>query len=193
MTWDPTLPWSLARLRYQRRSLRTTKSCAKRLGSFTDQKPGTVTPTTGLWVQRHHKSLAVRQPRLWVQRHHKSLAVRRQSGAEESKPTSAKPTLATLIRLTLARLTLAKPFKPSYTPEPHIAFCPFLSTPFESYALNSILFFYLIFVQLQFLSCFEHFFGKVSESNPMSHFGSFCPAKPKIKPNNQPVEPHTET
>ena len=52
-------------------------------------------------------------------------------------------------------------------------FAPFLSTPFELYALNSILLFYLIFVNTSFFSCFEHFFDDVSESNPMLHFGSF--------------------
>ena len=42
-------------------------------------------------------------------------------------------------------------------------FAPFLSTPFESHALNPILLF----------TCFEHFFDKVSEPNSMLHLRSF--------------------
>ena len=54
-------------------------------------------------------------------------------------------------------------------------FAPFLSTPFELYALNPMLHFAPFLSKLQFFSCFEHFFDKVSESNPILHFAFFCP------------------
>ena len=61
----------------------------------------------------------------------------------------------------------------SYTPEPLLHVATFLSTPFEFFALNPILLFTSCLSKLQFFSCFEHFFVKVSESNPILHFRSF--------------------
>ena len=60
-----------------------------------------------------------------------------------------------------------------------------LSTPFELYALNHHLTFYLMFVNTAshiFQECFEHFFDKVSESNSMvDTFGSFaCCGRPRL-------------
>ena len=51
-------------------------------------------------------------------------------------------------------------------------FASFLSTPFELYALNTILLFTLFLSNFIF-QLFWVFFDKVSESNPMLHFGSF--------------------
>ena len=48
--------------------------------------------------------------------------------------------------------------------------------------------FRLIFVQTSIFQLFRQ--GVRIE--PVSHFGSFCPAKPKIKPHNQPPEHHIE-
>ena len=59
-----------------------------------------------------------------------------------------------------------------YTPKPHVAFCPIFVHPCWVIRPEHHLTFYFIFVQLQFFSCFEYFFVKVSESNPMLHFGS---------------------
>ena len=73
----------------------------------------------------------------------------------------------------------------SYTPEPHVAFCFIFVHPFEVHAVNSFLLFTSFLSKLQLFSCFEDlFFEKVSESNPMLHFGSFLS---KIKPHNQPT------
>ena len=46
----------------------------------------------------------------------------------------------------------------SYTPEPHIALAPFLSTPFELCALNPFSLFTSFLSKLHFFSCLEHFF-----------------------------------
>ena len=76
---------------------------------------------------------------------------------------------------------------------PILHFAPFLSTPFELYALNLILCFSLFLSKLQFFSCFDHFLSRRCEiRTPYCISGRLCPAKPKIKPHNQPLEPHTE-
>ena len=76
--------------------------------------------------------------------------------------------------------------------EPHITLCVFLSTPFELHALNPILLSTSFLSKLQFFSCFEHFSTRCQNRTPCYISGRFCPAKPKIKPYNQPLEPHTE-
>ena len=71
----------------------------------------------------------------------------------------------------------------SFSPEPHIAFCPIFVHPFEEYAPELLLTFYLIVVQPSIFSYFEHFFEKVSESNSILHFGSFfVQPNPKLNP-----------
>ena len=72
----------------------------------------------------------------------------------------------------------------SYTPEPHIAFCPIFVHPFfEEYALNPFLHFYLIFVQPSIFSAVLSIFreGVIIEHH-ISFRVVFCPAEPKINP-----------
>ena len=64
-------------------------------------------------------------------------------------------------------------------PNPMLHFAPFLSTPFEEYALNTVLLFTSVLSKLQIGICFEHFFEKVSESNSMLHFGSLLSGRTK--------------
>ena len=69
-------------------------------------------------------------------------------------------------------------------------FARFLSTPFELYALNPILLFTSFLSNFNF--SFELFFSTKCQSRTPYYILRFCPAKPKIKPYNQPPEPHTE-
>ena len=67
---------------------------------------------------------------------------------------------------------------------------PFLSTPFEFH----ILLFLPYFCQLHFSAVLSFFFFRQSvRIEPhVTISGRVCQAKPKIKPYNQPLEPHTE-
>ena len=54
--------------------------------------------------------------------------------------------------------------------------------------------FYLIFVQLQFSAVLSFFFRQGVRIEPhVTFWVVFCPAKPKIKPHNQPLEHHIDT
>ena len=70
-------------------------------------------------------------------------------------------------------------------------FAPFLSTPFESYTLKPILLFTSFLSKLQF-SAVSSIFCEGVRIEPHVHFGSFLSGQTKIKPKNQPLEPHTE-
>ena len=75
--------------------------------------------------------------------------------------------------------------------DPILHFAPFLSTPFELYALNPILLFTSFLSKLHFSAVLSIFFVKESESNPILHFGSFLSGRTQNPqtPNTQTSEP----
>ena len=74
----------------------------------------------------------------------------------------------------------------SYTPGPHVSFCPMFVHPFWVIGLELHLFFETHFCpNFNFSVHLSIFFDKVSESGRF-----FSTAKPKIKPYNQAPEPH---
>ena len=76
----------------------------------------------------------------------------------------------------------------SFSPEPHIAFCVFLSTPFELYALNPITLFASFLSKLQFFICFEFFFFRqgVRIEPHVTFRVVFVPPNPKLNPTTNP-------
>ncbi len=94
--------------------------------------------------------------------------------------------------------------------EPHVTLCVFLSTPFNLYARTMLHFapflstpfwiirpeplltVHVIFVQTSIFELFWAFFlTRCQNRTPCYISGLFCPAKPKIKPYNQPLRtPH---
>ena len=61
---------------------------------------------------------------------------------------------------------------------------------FDEYALNSFLLCTSYLSELQFFSCSEHFFVKVSESNP-TFWVVFVLPNPKLNPTTKPLNPQT--